>query len=925
MLLAAEIAILGNGVEIVDGDATASPADGTVFPDTPLGGEFNTTFTIQNSGDTTLNLDTTFNSPFADSISNPGAGFFLGAPGPSSTIAANGGTTITGYVFRPPALGTFTATISIASDDADEAVYDFTVMGTAIANTVPTLTPTAAVSAAEGATGVISTVTATDPDAPTFQTLAYSISGGADQAAFSINSSTGALSFANPSAIDFENPTDTGGTAGDNVYQVTVQASDGTASATQTINVSVTDVSVTHTFTLPDASASYTVLQIGNSIFVSNSMMVLLSAVSVTDLTAVTIQGGSGNDTVTLDASLDGNTFALVVNGNNGADAVDGTASTLPVMFIGGSGNDTLAGGGGADVFIGGTGNDAASGGAGNDSLTGSSGSDTLAGDSGNDFVNGNADADFLTGGADNDTILGGAGTDTLDGGAGNDFVNGQGGEADIVAGGGGTDTLMGGASDITLLGPAGVDPVMPPPIVPPVVPPIVPGVLNVALPSSGGSFTVLVNGAMQLQITSTAGTVTETPLANVTSISITGSSNNDAVILDASLAALMSTVSFSGGAGDDSLDSSAVTLNTVFAGGAGNDTLTGGGGNDNFNGGDGDDSATGGAGNDSLTGAAGDDSFSGDAGDDFLNGNSGDDALFGGDGNDTVLGGRGVDLLDGGDGTDVVNGQGGNGDTVAGGGGTGDSLRGDASDILFPGPSGSVPGSPATGGGGVSATSLTVALPSAGGTFNVAVTAVGRIQVTPAAGGAALIDEVFAGLDNIVINGGPGNDVVVLGASLASYSGALAFNGGNGNDSLDSSATSANVTFNGGNGNDTLIGGTGNDTANGGSGNDSISTGAGADSVNAGSGNDTVDAGSGADTVFGAEGADSLIGGAGDDFLNGNSGGDTIHGGDDNDTLLGGAGLDSLNGGLGNDRVRGQGGDPDTVIGGGGIDAISP
>ncbi|MBK6653407.1 MAG: cadherin repeat domain-containing protein [Zoogloea sp.] len=79
------------------------------------------------------------------------------------------------------------------------------------------------------------TVTATDADQPA-QTLSFSIAGGADAAKFTINASTGALSFL--AAPDFETPTDAGG---DNVYDVTVQVSDGQGSTdSQAIAVTVT-------------------------------------------------------------------------------------------------------------------------------------------------------------------------------------------------------------------------------------------------------------------------------------------------------------------------------------------------------------------------------------------------------------------------------------------------------------------------------------------------------------------------------------------------------------------------------------------------------------------------------------------------------------------------------------------------------------
>ena len=61
---------------------------------------------------------------------------------------------------------------------------------------------TAAVNVAENTTAV-TTVTATDADLPA-QTLTYSIIGGADAAKFTINGSTGALTFV--AAPDYETP-----------------------------------------------------------------------------------------------------------------------------------------------------------------------------------------------------------------------------------------------------------------------------------------------------------------------------------------------------------------------------------------------------------------------------------------------------------------------------------------------------------------------------------------------------------------------------------------------------------------------------------------------------------------------------------------------------------------------------------------------
>lgn len=269
VLLAAEIAVFGNGVEIIDGDTTRSALDETIFADTPVGGMSTQTFSIQNSGDTTLNI---FSYGFGG-YSGPGTLNDFNDSGllPGS-VAANGGAETVTVQFAPTAVGAASFTFDTSSDDADESTFDFVLMGTGVANTAPTITSGNSVSVAENFSGVVTTVTATDPDAPTFQTLSYSISGGADEFSFSIDSASGELTFKNFRSIDFENPTDTGGTPGDNIYEVIVQVTDGTTPVMQTLNVTVTDVSIgTRTVTLPDGGGSYTVGQSGGNIAVFDS------------------------------------------------------------------------------------------------------------------------------------------------------------------------------------------------------------------------------------------------------------------------------------------------------------------------------------------------------------------------------------------------------------------------------------------------------------------------------------------------------------------------------------------------------------------------------------------------------------------------------------------------------------------------------
>jgi hypothetical protein len=109
----------------------------------------------------------------------------------------------------------------------------------------------AAVSIPENTT-TVTTVTATDSDLPA-QTLTYAIAGGADAAKFTINASTGALSFL--AAPNFEIPTDADL---NNIYQVTVQVSDGMLTDSQAIAVTVTNVNEAPTATNMSAGETYT-------------------------------------------------------------------------------------------------------------------------------------------------------------------------------------------------------------------------------------------------------------------------------------------------------------------------------------------------------------------------------------------------------------------------------------------------------------------------------------------------------------------------------------------------------------------------------------------------------------------------------------------------------------------------------------------
>ena len=117
----------------------------------------------------------------------------------------------------------------------------FTVSNEPIANDPPAFSSAASFSVEENQTDA-GTVVAEDPDA--VDTVTYAVTGGADQARFQIDASSGVLTF--KVAPDHENPTDAGG---NNTYMVTVTATGGMGdramTTDQAITVTVTDVAET--------------------------------------------------------------------------------------------------------------------------------------------------------------------------------------------------------------------------------------------------------------------------------------------------------------------------------------------------------------------------------------------------------------------------------------------------------------------------------------------------------------------------------------------------------------------------------------------------------------------------------------------------------------------------------------------------------
>lgn len=182
--------------------------------------------------------------------------------------------------------------------------------------------------------------------------------------------------------------------------------------------------------------------------------------------------------------------------------------------------------------------------------------------------------------------------------------------------------------------------------------------------------------------------------------------------------------------------------------------------------------------------------------------------------------------------------------------------------------------------------------------------------------------DTIFGGNDvSETIDGGAGDDSLLGGLAAADH-----LLGGEGDDRLTGGAGAD--TLEGGAGKDTLLGDAGNDLIYGGEGDDNLSGwagddliegGAGIDNITGNSGNDTIHAGEGNDMVFGNEGDDLMLGEAGNDYLNADIGADTLDGGAGADYLQGAGGDDVFVFRLGDN----QAGETDTLIGGADFDTV--
>ena len=123
-----------------------------------------------------------------------------------------------------------------ASDGTNSAALALTVSVQDLNDNTPSFTPASdSIQIAENTSGTIYTASATDLDAT--DTITYTLSG-TDSALLQIGSSSGALAFIN--SPDYENPQDQNS---NNVYELSIVASDGTNSASLALSIEILDTS----------------------------------------------------------------------------------------------------------------------------------------------------------------------------------------------------------------------------------------------------------------------------------------------------------------------------------------------------------------------------------------------------------------------------------------------------------------------------------------------------------------------------------------------------------------------------------------------------------------------------------------------------------------------------------------------------------
>ncbi len=175
-----EISVTGNGLFINDGSSIPTVADNTDFGSIVIGNNISKSFSIDNAGPGSLIISgITFNGLNASEFS------LIGAPAFPLTIAAGGSQTITVKV-NPTATGIRSTSLVVASNDFDEATYDFSIQVNSLC-TSSTATITGGTTVCQNSSQPSITFTGNNGLAP--YTFIYTIYGGANSLATSVGSS----------------------------------------------------------------------------------------------------------------------------------------------------------------------------------------------------------------------------------------------------------------------------------------------------------------------------------------------------------------------------------------------------------------------------------------------------------------------------------------------------------------------------------------------------------------------------------------------------------------------------------------------------------------------------------------------------------------------------------------------------------------
>jgi hypothetical protein len=125
-VLPPDIYVTGNNITIENGDDSPQTADFTDFASRAVGSTTTFSYYVRNQAGGGLLF---LNGLPRATISGPGAGMFLIASQPVASISP-GGNSLLRISYKPTAIGTYTATITIPNNDPNKDPYTFNVRGT---------------------------------------------------------------------------------------------------------------------------------------------------------------------------------------------------------------------------------------------------------------------------------------------------------------------------------------------------------------------------------------------------------------------------------------------------------------------------------------------------------------------------------------------------------------------------------------------------------------------------------------------------------------------------------------------------------------------------------------------------------------------------------------------------------------------------